>query len=138
MNFIIETKTELTEKDIASILVSAFEAGGIKDWATVEEIVLPKKVVLDSKHIGWVMVGSEGWPSYIAAPLLDEGYVQIADNEDDDKNFIVNRQAIARGLHLMANGEHRHHFNDILDENHDINTADILIQLSVFGEVKYC
>lgn len=137
MNFIIETKSELTDQQIAGVLVSAFE-GGIGYWAVIKEIVLPKSAIPDPENLGWVLVGSEGHPSYIAAPLLDGGYVQIVDMEDDnEKSWVVNRQAISRGLHLMANGEFRNQFNNIINEDYDAGTGDVLIQLAVFGEVKY-
>lgn len=137
MNFIIETKTELANTQIAHVLVSAFENGGISYWADIKKLFIPEGTPC-SKRPGWVVIGSEDWPRIIAAPLLNDGYIEIIDYKNNNKNFIVNRQAIARGLHLMANGEHRRHFNEILEGEYDDNTADVLIQLSVFGEVKYC
>lgn len=142
MNFIIETKTELTDELIAGVLVSAFE-GGIGYWACIEQVTFRVAPQSDLTEPGWLMVGDEGHPSYIAGSLLPGGDVAISDTEDDQnaeahpKLYHINREAVSRGLHLMANGEFRQHFNDIIKEIYDATTGDILIQLAVFGEVKY-
>lgn len=142
MNFIIETKNELTDSLIAGVLVSALE-GGIGYWACIEDITVPEAAIHDPVEKGWLrMTPDLSYPSYITAPLIG-GSVTIGDNEDDQhadehpKLYTVDRVAIARGLHLMANGTYRRHFNDILAENYDVVTGDVLIQLAVFGEVKY-
>lgn len=57
-------------------------------------------------------------------------------NKGEQKNFFLNMTRIKTGLTLMAKNESEH-FADILNENADEITADILLQLALFGEVKY-
>jgi hypothetical protein len=40
------------------------------------------------------------------------------------------------GLDLMAN-KHESHFNDMMQENGDATTADVFLQLCLFGELVY-
>lgn len=62
----------------------------------------------------------------------------IFDDEDGDKQlkFFLNMKRIKKGLAVMAKKEPSH-FADILNDNVDMNTADVLVQCSLFGEVKY-
>lgn len=56
--------------------------------------------------------------------------------KEEQKNFFLNLERIKRGLTLMAKVEPEH-FADIINENSDEVTSDILLQLALFGEVKY-
>ena len=41
-----------------------------------------------------------------------------------------------KGLDLMA-GEHQRHWQDFINENDDADTADVFMQLCLFGEIVY-
>lgn len=66
--------------------------------------------------------------------------------EDDDgnvtngKKHIIGKAEIIKGFTLLAsghNGSYAHHFTDIIRDNIDAGTADIFMQMVVFGEEVY-
>lgn len=52
------------------------------------------------------------------------------------KKYSVNLRTLKKGLKLMAE-QHPDHFSDIVNETDDSTTADVLLQLSTIGEIKY-
>lgn len=60
----------------------------------------------------------------------------IYDTEDENQLMDLNLAAIKKGLTLMAKKEPSH-FADILNDDADQVTSDVLLQLALFGEVKY-
>lgn len=63
------------------------------------------------------------------------------DDPDDDEGTFkgvkkIGAKDIQKGLQLMATG-HTRHFNDLMQENDDAMTHDVLWQLIVLGEVIY-
>lgn len=57
-------------------------------------------------------------------------------DEPSIKIHLLDRKKIEKALVLMQQ-KHPRHFTDILIENDDVDTADVLIQLAVFDEVIY-
>lgn len=57
----------------------------------------------------------------------------------DDAIYVFNLENIQKGLQLMAEGEKAdiRHWNDFIEENDDADTADVFMQLALFGEVVY-
>jgi hypothetical protein len=62
----------------------------------------------------------------------------VYDGEADrgKKKKVVGRAELERGLKVMAE-KYPHHFADMIAENGDANTGDILLQCMAFGEVVY-
>ena len=67
-------------------------------------------------------------------PFLEDGEVEIITYEGTRHTLC--RSAIEDGITLMAINSPRH-FNDFVDEGCDSTTADVLLQYSLFGEVRY-
>ena len=44
---------------------------------------------------------------------------------------------MCKAMQLMAK-DYSHHLDDLMQENDDATTADVFLQLSLFGEVMYC
>ncbi len=134
MTFTVTTKVQLTDERIADVLVSAFE-GGINYWAEIVSVNKPADAIPHATERGWLMVGDEGYPSYIASPIIG-GSVMLRDADDGANDHLLNRVMLENGLNIMA-AEYPNHFADILNENDDAGTADVLVQLALFGEVVY-
>lgn len=56
--------------------------------------------------------------------------------EDDDTPYLLNDEAIQNGLRLMPT-LCPHHWADVVNDNVDADTADVFLQLCVFGELVY-
>ena len=105
----------ITIEDIENLLYSAAE--GCNYWCS------------NSSELGYehnVKKITEEEKDYI---LFD------AENEKQEK-FFLNMKRIKRGLTVMAK-KYPHHFADIVNENTDMTTADVLVQCALFGDTLY-
>lgn len=65
--------------------------------------------------------------------------IPIADEEDDCNTYLgmlTREKVIMNGLPLMA-AQFPARFSELLNEDDDAETADVLLQLSLFGELVY-
>jgi len=118
----------LDEQTVDSLLVSALE-GGSRSWATIEGYV-------DRK--GDKAKGCKYLSDYV---LKGSGLVISNDMEEtttspDYRKTIVNRDTVGQALQCMANQEPRA-FQDIVNDNADAITGDILLQICVMEKVVY-
>jgi hypothetical protein len=67
--------------------------------------------------------------------LLEDDSLRITEREGGAAH-VLNREALQRGLTLLANGSVRD-LTDLMRGRGDRFTGDILIQLSIFGRVVY-
>lgn len=125
---------EVSDKDIANTLCSAFE-GGIAYWARIDSYCEPT-LLAQPWGVG------KCHPRYVSFPLSNGGAVQLS-ALDDCGDVIrtmpakpLNRDTIAAGLKLMAE-KYPRHFGDMLGETGDASTGDVLVQLAVFGEIVF-
>jgi hypothetical protein len=110
--FIVQT---IDPKRVSDLLCSAFEGG--------------------SNY--WVKSGRrEGFEGYLSDVALHEGATVFIKTIDDDKELKLDRLTILNGLQLMMTKQPRH-FGDFLAENDDADTADVFLQLALFGEMIY-
>lgn len=79
------------------------------------------------------------WAAYYFAPFVDGGCVFIMDTEEPDSRPLrIDGAALVRALAtMMSEPKLARHFSDIITENDDATTADVLVQLAAFGEVRY-
>ena len=134
----VTIKTEITIERIKDLLCCAFE-GGIGYWAIVDD---------GTNKADMAKVGAE---YYHEIPALG-GEFPVYDKEDYDgqsplkKLGVINLERIQKALTMMAEGKLedgsdaeylKKHMNDIINENEDANTGDILVQLAVMGSVVY-
>ena len=119
--FTVVIDKELSDERIQDVLTGAFE-GGSNYWYDILEYINPNKVKCNHP--------------YIELPFIEGCGVVVADAEDPDTKAILNRKSIAKGLKLMANTQ-AFHFRNILEEDDDCETSDVLLQLALFGEVVF-
>lgn len=128
------------ESRVADLLCTAFE-GGVGYWARIIGKVVPEVVWQGGSWKGEIY-------SYVHYPLSHGGAIilrdaELPDPEDaveemgeslEDK-WVLDREAIARGLRLFPN--HPFHLSNWLNENEDAETGDVFVQLCVLGEIVY-
>lgn len=124
--FQIPATVTVTDKLIRDELINAYEQG-INYWA---EIVPPAKTDLDDTR-----TPSERWADAI---LTGDG---ASLNETDEDGGIIEthsitRQKVAAGLASMAE-KHPEHFADLVSENGDVITSDVMVQMIALGEIRY-
>lgn len=134
-NLSVDVAVSIKRRDIANLLCSAFE-GGSNYWLDSQPF---KKI----KPKEWVPVMDEGdekpkkWPVY-DYPLLEGGAIEFkADpGTGEQQVYRMDLEMIQKGLQLMAKEAPRH-FGDFISENGDATTADVFLQLCLFGEIVY-
>lgn len=68
--------------------------------------------------------------------ILDHGGSVLITEVDNPIPLVLNFDAVERGLKLMAD-KFPQHFHDFVHENDDAETADVLLQCCLFGDIKY-
>lgn len=134
----VTVKREVPFQRISDMLVSAFE-GGSNYWILDVEKVKPTERLF---HLDGKPEPTE-FPLY-EHPLNPGGAVRVRVDNDQGKPlelngkkvFELNLESIAKGLQLMQE-KHPSHMADFLDENDDADTADVFLQLCLFGEVVF-
>ena len=125
----------ITKSRVMDLLVTALE-GGSNYWYFASDYKEPSNESA---------VPNGEWHSVERCPWGD-GHVVICDREAYHENggtdvgiktWILNEDAMKRGLELMASEKYIHHYSDFVQGNEDANTADIFLQLSLFGEIVY-
>ena len=111
--------TEVPAQRVANTLVSGIE-GGIGYWA---------------------QIGNEKGPGYNSTTCdrIVAGKAHLLLTEVDDtmgKHLVLNRSAVEMGLTVMAE-KYPKHFADMVSENDDATTGDVLVQCALLGEVVY-
>lgn len=125
-------ENEISARKVAGLLCSGFE-GGVNYWLRIMDYRQPvvTRPVLDDETC-----------PYTDYPLLEGGAVicRLTDERGQTdakyKPLVLDREAVERGLRLMAQ-KHPRHWGDFLNEDSDASTGDVLIQLSLLGEVRY-
>lgn len=97
-----------TDEYIMDILVTAIE-GGCDHW--MDDVV-------------------EYNPDSHAIIIADDGAGTVS-------KFTINADIIRHGIDLLAKSDLFWHYADLLKENYDAATADVILQLALFGEVVY-
>lgn len=119
---------------ISDNLIAAFE-GGSNYWYRIEKRTVPKEIPawvkeaeLEEIRHGWVC-------------LAPGGSMEVSDyhgNEGEEGMTIrdLNIETVREGLAAMAK-KYPIHFADLMNENGDAETGDVLLQSIVFGRVVY-
>lgn len=119
------------DQTISDLLVTAFE-GGINYWLGTIDYQEPSSMVFAPAET----------PRYATYPLNPGGAVIVSASgihpADVAKlcNQRLDRAAIERGLGIMAE-KYPKHYGDILHDNHDADTADVLVQCALFGDIVF-
>ena len=126
----IMSVTNVTQERIKDLLITAFE-GGSNYWYFIREFVYPAGQTQESLGIECQHDGEL---------IFRGGHMIIDDVEDGEQSElsgkILDMDAIKRGLNLMAE-KYPKHWNDFIQENEDADTADVFLQLAVYGDIVY-
>jgi hypothetical protein len=124
----------ISYKDIWYVLITAFEGGssGIDSWASVWKYTPPTTNVRYDET-------SEAVLRYADYPLSPGGaVVLVCDDDDNDpqKKYVLNEESILKGIRTLAQ-KCPDHYKNLIEDNHDVLTADALVQCALLGEVVY-
>jgi hypothetical protein len=123
-------------KDIASLLVNAFE-GGSNYWYEIKSYRKPKTFTfkLDDLELG-------AYP-HCDYPLNKGGGVRVGIKDENGledpktkKPVMLNLAKVTKGLQVMAK-KYPHHFANFMADNADAETGDVFLQCCLYGEIIY-
>jgi hypothetical protein len=116
---------EIKFKDLADLLVGAFE-GGSTYW--IDYVELKKPEVID-----FVYDETKMYPHY-TYPFNKGGAVIVFPEDDDGKSYNLDLDSIRKGLETFCKTKH---YADLLAEQTDATTSDVFLQHCLFGKEIY-
>jgi hypothetical protein len=130
-DFTIADQT-LTREQISDVLCSAFE-GGSNSWYWIDQFIAPASWDFVSEPS--LLPGERHWPCDY--PLNPGGALVISSTIDQERPGVrLELDVIQRGLNILVE-KYPWHFANILSENADAETGDVLLQCCLFGEIIY-
>lgn len=121
---------------IADLLVGAIE-GGIGYWCQIEGYELAEGLTFeDFKKGGKCTFGKEYYHPYELIPLQEGCSLILKDIEEEDRTYKLNWQGLCKGMQAVSE-QYPWHFENIIKESDDAETADVLVQCAVLGEVTF-
>lgn len=127
----MKTTIEISDDRLSDLLCNAFE-GGVGYWLQIQGYKMPKtKPVLKDPY----------WEArHIWVPLSEGGAMLCGEDSEGDGTFStkheLNKDKLFYGLGIMA-AKYPKHYANIISENDDATTADVLIQCALLGEIIY-
>ena len=120
----VTIEVTIDDELLAGLLVSAIDSGGISYWCESVEF----------EDVDGVRVGGTGWEGCERywAPFQKGALVVLCEG----KKHRLDRAAFEKALQLMPSVL-PHTFADMVQEDYDIHTADVFVQLACFGEIVY-
>ena len=112
MKILMDLDVQLVE----DTLETAFY-GGIAYWAQIKRLNVQSNVPLSELAMQKCIV------------------ITIFDKESG-KEFTLTREKVIEGLKVMQK-IYPEHFSDIISENSDATTGDVLVQCAIFGKIVY-
>ena len=126
MDFIVNATFKVSRQQVAGALWRAF--GSQITWFRVVEVIEPPTLRFRSiEHLSLRMVDY---------PLNEGGSIGIVSSEPASDVFRLDLKSIGRGLDDLAT-KYPRHFADLVNENTDAITANVLLQCCLFGELIY-
>jgi hypothetical protein len=126
MDFIVNATFKVSRQQVAGVLWRAFSSQ--VTWFRVVEVIEPSTLRFRSiEHLSVRMVDY---------PLNEGGSIGIVSTEPSSDVFRLDLNSIGRGLDDLAT-KYPRHFIDLVYENTDAITADVLLQCCLFGELIY-
>jgi hypothetical protein len=105
------------------VIVTALE-GGSNYWCEIREFPDTPKGYPPTDRLALSLVNNPKFK------------VDVFDAETDEKLGELTQAAMLKGLQLAVD-TYPYAFSDLLSENYDAETTDIILQLAVLGEVVY-
>jgi hypothetical protein len=125
-NHDIHISIPVTAEKICGVLITACE-GGINYWC---DKVRPHREADMKRHKDVLRKFEYG---YLPLALIDDAGLEF---NVEDKWVLLTRNKIALGIQAMVE-KCPHHFADFFKEGGDATTADVFIQMCLFGEIIY-
>jgi hypothetical protein len=126
MDFIVNATFKVSRQQVAGALWRAF--GSQITWFRVVEVIEPPTLRFRSiEHLALRMVDY---------PLNEGGSIGIVSTEPSSDVFRLDLKSIRRGLEDLAT-KYPRHFADLVNEDTDAITANVLLQCCLFGELIY-
>ena len=126
IDFVVNGTFKVSRQQVANTLWHAFT--GEIPWFTITETVAPQTIKFRS--IDQVS------PGIVDYPLNEGGVIRVVSTGAKSEIFELRLDVIARGLDVLASRYPRH-FADLVNENCDAITAEVLLQCCFFGELLY-
>jgi len=123
----MDVTTKVEDTRIADLLCCAFE-GGVGYWCVITGYRAPA----EPRSI-W---GEGTVYKHVDYPLTGGAVVCQVNDEDDPADLVLDREAVDRGLRLMAE-KYPKHWADFISENEDAITGDVFVQCALLGEIVY-
>lgn len=123
-----KVELEVPAQTIADLMVTAIE-GGCNYWMShFQASWIPKlKETCDLPWYAQEEVYKD--PDFSIA-------IFVKDEDEDSGLFILSQAGVVIGLSKL-NSEFPEHARKIFEENYDVETADVFLQLCLFGEIVY-
>jgi len=126
LDFIVNATFKVSRQQVAGALWRAFSSQ--ITWFRVVEVIEPPTLRFRSiEHLALRMVDY---------PLNEGGSIGIVSTEPSSDVFRLDLKSIRRGLEDLAT-KYPRHFADLVNENTDAITANVLLQCCLFGELIY-
>lgn len=128
-----QVKLDIELHKISCLLCNALE-GGSNYWYTIKEFIKPTIEPI----VAYSSFGDEDpeiFP-HLDYPLNEGGALIIVDNEDDEKEYRLDLEAIKKGIQIMSE-KYPWHFSNFINETDDADTGDTFLQCCLFGEAIY-
>jgi hypothetical protein len=126
MDFIVNATFKVSRQQVAGALWRAF--GSQITWFRVVEVIeAPTLRFRSIEPLALRMVDY---------PLNEGGSIGIVSTEPSSDVFRLDLKSIRRGLEDLAT-KYPRHFADLVNENTDAITANVLLQCCLFGELIY-
>lgn len=137
-NLVITISQKISFDDIANMLISAFDpaVASTNYWCSINGYTKPK--MLNYQY------DKEVCYRYCDYPLNTGGAIILRNNEPETDEhgeeyyptYRLTFLSIRHALELMAD-QYPRHFANLVGDNADGETADVLVQLAVLGDIVY-
>ena len=121
----IKITQEVTRDQMDSFLVTALE-GGINYWCGSAEITKPAQEDTDHQDA-----------KYASHVISRNGQLKMVDVEDPNEIWWLTRDKMLKGIEMGLKWGNYGSVENMLD-CHDAETADVIVQYVLFGEIVFC
>lgn len=131
--FHIKSTTTLTDNDVRDLLCCALE-GGSNYWYVIEKVFCTHRDM--AELVGGKIKDPDVYDAIVDGQGVLIGLVEEDETVHGEKQWVLNREAITRGLQSLANNRPEL-FAKIAIEDYDANDADVFLQYALFGELVF-
>lgn len=122
----ITVPVEIPNRMIRDVLETANEHSGYWAQVTSQSHQIPRFELLEK------ILDGDGWIEY---GEVDESK-PFGPLEVGEERYRLDLESVRKGMKLVAE-KYPRHFADIMNDNHDATTGDVLLQCCLLGEIVY-